>query len=211
MKVLLKLDGRTASGGSALVMHNERLADPLDPMARAIAAVAKKRNKTEADHERIAWLEFLGGLYTMPMLEAEPNGAKANGGKPVVGVPAWNVLRSLQDGAKRHKRGADVLRGVYPLETFAPLGYDGPPGVVELWQSGDFTLRKSVGVQRARTIRTRPIFVDWRLELPVEVDSKIFDLDTLENIIRDAGVYSGLGDGRPIYGRYSGAIEAVAA
>ena len=31
MQVTLKLDGRTASGGSALIMHNERLADPLDP------------------------------------------------------------------------------------------------------------------------------------------------------------------------------------
>src|SRR5262249_49765792 len=62
VKLLLKLDGTAASGGSPLVMHNERLADPLDPFARDIAKVSKKRNKTEADHLEIARLEFLGGM-----------------------------------------------------------------------------------------------------------------------------------------------------
>lgn len=194
MKVLLKLDGRTASGGSALVMHNERLADPLDPIVREIAGYTKKRNKTEADHLEIARLEFLGGLYT-------------NGNGPC--LPGWNVLRCLQDGARRHKRGMDVPRGVFPLADHADVMYEGDKerDPEKLWQAGAFALRKTVGVQRARTMRTRPIFTEWQAELPVEIDPVIFDLDTLAVFWKDAGRYAGLGEMRPVYGRFDATIK----
>lgn len=196
MELTLKLDGRSASGGSALIMHSERLADPLDPAARAIAKISKKRGKTEADHIALARLEFLGGMYS-------------NGNGPC--LPAWNILRCLQDGAKRHKRGADVLRGVYPKVEHTDVEYDGPRDPEELWKDGTFALRKTVGVQRARTVRTRPIFVDWQAALNVEVDGTVFDLDTLRNIWREAGVYAGIGDMRPVYGRFAGTIDVVKA
>lgn len=192
MKVLLKLDGRSKAGGSPLVMHNERLADPLDDIVRAIAAISKKRNKTEADHLEIARQEFEGGLYT-------------NGNGPC--LPAWNILRCLQDGAKRHKRGADVLRGVYPVADHADVIYDGPRETEALWKDGSFALRKTVGIQRARTMRTRPIFRDWRSELLVEVDPTIWDLDTLANCWKDAGVYAGIGEMRPVYGRFTATLK----
>jgi hypothetical protein len=192
MKVLLKLDGRTASGGSALVMHNERLADPLDEYTRAIAKISKKRNKTEADHLEIGRLEFLGGMYT-------------NGNGPC--IPAWNILRCLQDGGKRHKRGADVLRGVYPLAEHADVIYEGERDPETMWKVGRFSLRKTVGIQRSRTMRTRPIFTEWQAELPVEVDPVVFDLDTLRNIWRESGIYAGLGEMRPVYGRFAATLE----
>lgn len=192
MKVLLTLDGRTESGGSALVMHHERLADPLEDYTREIAKISKKRNKTEADHLEIARLEFLGGMYT-------------NGNGPC--LPAWNILRCLQDGAKRHKRGQDVLRGVYPLTDHADVQYEGPRDPDEMWKNGGFSLRKTVGIQRARTMRTRPIFTDWQAELGVEVDPVVFDLDTLANVWREAGVYAGLGEMRPVYGRFKATLK----
>lgn len=192
MKALLKLDGRTASGGSALVMHNERLADPLDEIVREIAGITKKRSKTEADHLEIARLEFKGGLYT-------------NKNGPC--LPAWNVLRCLQDGAKRHKRGADVLRGIYPLFETVDLDYEGPRDPDELWKSGSFALRKTVGIQRSRTMRTRPVFSEWQAQLGVEVDPTIWDLDTLAHVWKDAGTYAGLGEMRPVYGRFVATVE----
>lgn len=191
MKVILNLDGRTASGGSALVCHNERLADPLDPIVREIGGITAKRKKTEADHLEIARLEFLGGLYT-------------NGNGPC--LPAWNILRCLQDGARRHKRGLDVPRGIYPRAEHADIVYVGPRNPDEMWKAGKFSLRKTVGVQRSRTMRTRPIFTEWQAALPIEVDSTVFDLDTLAHIWKDAGIYAGLGEMRPVYGRFAGTI-----
>lgn len=192
MELTLVLDGRTVSGGSALIMHSERLADPLDDWTKQIAAISRKRGKTEADHLAISRLEFLGGLYS-------------NGNGPC--LPAWNIIRCLQDGAKRHKRGADVLRGVYPRAEHADVMYDGPRDPEELWKAGTFALRKTVGVQRSRTVRTRPIFLDWQASLPIEIDPTVFDLDSLRGFFKEAGVYAGIGDMRPVYGRFAGSIE----
>jgi hypothetical protein len=205
MQVTLHLDGRTASGGSALLMHNERLADPLDPFVQALSQLTGKRKKTTADHEEIAHIEFLGGLYTNPAINYPLNGTKA-----APAIPAWNILRCLQDGAKRQKRGADVLRGIFPLIEDAEVKYDGPTDPEKLWQDGSFSLRKSVGVQRNRTMRTRPLFTDWQIELPVEVDAAVFDVHTLEKAWADAGIYSGLGDMRPVYGRFKGTLKEEA-
>lgn len=204
MKVLLKADGRTAAGGSALLMHNMRLADPLDPFQRAIGSIAKKRNKTEADLLEIARLEFLGGLYTDPEM---PTPDDVDGNTPV--IPAFNILRCLQGGATKQKRGKDVLRGVFPLATQAPLEYDGPRQPDELWKAGGFFLRETVGVQRSRTVRTRPMFTDWQAALEAEVDSEIFDIDTLRVAWKDAGIREGLGDKRPVQGRFCGSIEVI--
>lgn len=204
MQVILHADGRPESGGSALVQHNERLADPLDPIVRELSQITKKRSKTEEDHLEIARLEFMGGLYTNPPLDLSMNGST-----PAPGVPAWNIIRCLQEGGKRRKRGADVLRGVHPIESHVPIEYDGPRNPHDMWIDGRFSLRKTVGVQRARTMRTRPVFVDWQLSLPVEVDPVVFDLDVLAAIWRDAGVYAGLGEMRPIYGRFAATVEVV--
>jgi hypothetical protein len=76
-----------------------------------------------------------------------------------------------------------------------------------MWTSGRFALRKGVGVQRSRTIRTRPIFTEWDLALDVEVDPVVFDLDTLAKFWADAGRYCGLGEMRPVYGRFRATIE----
>lgn len=203
MQVLLRLDGRSPKG-SALICHNERLADPLDPFARAIKEVSGKRKKTDADHVDMAHLEFLGGLYANPPLTWPLNGSS----NAVPSLPAWNVLRCLQDGGRRNKRGVDVPRGIYPLAEFAAIQYDGPADPEKLWQQRDvFALRKSVGVQRARTMRTRPIFAEWQSELLIEVDANVFNLDDLRLIWRDAGIYAGIGDMRPVYGRFIGTIE----
>jgi len=196
MQLVLVLDGRTDSGGAPLIMHSERLADPLDEWTRKIAAISKKRNKTEADHLEIGRLEFLGGMYV-------------NGNGPA--LPAWNIIRCLQDGAKRHKRGQDVLRGVYPRAEHADVMYEGPRDPDAMWKAGTFALRKTVGIQRSRTVRTRPIFVDWQARLPIEIDDTVFDLDSLREFWRQAGIFAGIGDMRPVYGRFAGVIEEVPA
>jgi hypothetical protein len=202
MKLLLNADGTKAVGGpSTLIVHNERLADRLDEFARAISAISKKRNKTEADEEEIGRLEFYGGLYTEPQITGP---ADLNGQR--ICLPAWNLLRCLQEGATRQKRGKDVLRGVYPLADHVVPEFDGPTGLTERWQDG-YWLRKTVGVQRSRTVRTRALFTDWRFSLPVEVDPNVFDVHTIRVAWRDAGTYVGLAEMRPVFGRFEGTVE----
>lgn len=194
MRVVIRLDGQESSGGSALLCHNERLGDPLDPFQQAVSAISSKRNKTLADHLELGRREFLGGLYT-------------NGNGPC--IPSMNVLRCVQEGAKRHRLGKHVLRGMFPLVEEADLLYEGPRDPDELWEQAEkFSLRKGVVVSGRRIIRTRPLFRDWGLEVPFEVDADVLDLDDVEKIVAEAGMYEGLGDMRPVQGRFAGTVFA---
>lgn len=194
MKVILVADGRSEVGGTPLLMRHPRMGDPLEPPARALAAITRKRAKGEADHAEMARIEWFGNLY-------------ANGNGPA--MPGWNIIRCLQDGAKRRKKGADVLRGVMPIDEHADLTYTGDDirDPEELWKDGRFTDRQLVGVGQSRTPRTRPIWHEWGFELNVEVNLEIFDLDVLALCWEDAGRFIGIGDNRPKYGRFKGTIR----
>jgi hypothetical protein len=192
VKVIFRLDGRLASGGAALLQHNERLADPLDEFARELKNLSGKRGKTDAEHLALARVEFMGGLYT-------------NGNGPC--VPADNVLACLTEAARRRKRGKDVDRGVFPLAEEVDLLYDGPRDPDDLWKEREtFSLRKGVGIQGKKVTRTRPLFPEWAAEFPLEIDPDVFDIDTLQAVALDAGRYIGLGDRRPRMGRFAGEI-----
>ena len=45
------------------MMHNARLANPLDPLVQEIKKLTGKRKKTEDDLLQIARLEWEGGFY----------------------------------------------------------------------------------------------------------------------------------------------------
>jgi hypothetical protein len=208
MKVLLKADGRGAVGGTPLVMHNDRLSDPLDSCAQAVAAVSKKRNKTLADYEELGRREYIGGLYTVPPIEVDGKGLLTSNSQ-IPCIPAWNVLRCLQQGAQNQKRGLDVPRGVQPIDEVGKLSYEGPHAPEELWKDVGYVLRKPVMVRGNKTVRNRPLFGDWMAQLLIEVDVNILDVHTLRTAWAYAGKYVGLGELRPIYGRFVGTAEVV--
>jgi len=193
MRVIL--DGRAESNGSPLLMHNERLADPLNEFALEIGKISKKRGKTEADHLEIARLEFVGGLYY-----DEKDG-------PV--MPVWNIVRCIQNAGKQHKLGAAVLRGVVPATVTVPVLYDGPRDIEGMWADGRFALRKSVGIGGSRTMRTRPCFTDWQINAEIEVDLTQLNPEKVCQLVEEAGRFQGLGDNRPVFGRFLGHAELV--
>lgn len=195
MKIVVDLDGRAESGGAPLVMHNPRLADPLDEHTIALAALTGKRKKTLADHIEISRTEFEGALYF------------DEGLGPV--LPGIVVLRCIQAGAKAQKLGASVLRALIPIADSVPLEYDGPRTIQALWEDGRFALRKTVMVQRSMTNRTRPIFQEWRARVPFELDLTQLDLHKVSEIVAYAGRYYGLLEMRPFYGRFKGTVEAA--
>lgn len=196
-RIRVIFDGATSANGSALLMHNERLADPIDPYTRHLAELTGKRKKTERDHEEIGRREFIGGGYWM--VDTGPEGEQA---APY--IPTWNIIRCLQEAATRHKLGKHVVSGIVPISEETPLQYDGPRDADSLWKDGRFHSRKGVGVGQSRVIRTRPAFSDWKVETELELDLTILDPDTVDLIAAQAGMYKGLGDARPRFGRFSG-------
>jgi hypothetical protein len=201
-RIRVVFDGATDVNGSPLLMHNERLADPIDPYTRWLAELTKKRTKTERDHEEIGRREFMGGGYW-----ATDKGPGKTRGNPF--VPTWNMVRCLQEAASRYKLGRHVVRGIIPVSEETLLVYDGPTDADELWKTGLFHSRKGVGVGQKRVIRTRPCFTNWSVDTELELDLTILDPETVNLIAREAGIYFGLGDARPRFGRFHGTAELI--
>lgn len=183
------------TGVLPLIIHSERLANPRDPISKKIKVIAAKgKKKTEEDNETLAWLEFQGSFYKEHFDGIGPN------------VPSKNVLATIRDGAKMSKLGKDVTKAMIAPEPACALTYDGPRTIQELWDTGDrpegFVDLRSVKIGRSRVMRCRPIFREWSLVAKFDLDLAIMDEDVLMEVAEKAGKYVGLGDYRPVYGRF---------
>jgi hypothetical protein len=184
----------TFEGTGALLMHNARMSNPLDPAARAHKKVSGKRQKTEDDHKEMAHLEFIGSLYHDP--DAGPY------------IPGDNVWRCLYDAAKKSKRGPKVKEGLLIVTDVNPLGgFGGPRDAEGLWADENFRHFASAKVGQVRVTRCRPVFRSWRVEADGIIDTNVLDFAELEQIAEVAGSLVGLGDWRPRFGRFTALVE----
>lgn len=184
-------------GIAPLMMHGDRLANPLDEWAIKLKSVTTKKDKTTEDYDAMSQIEFYGGIYH-------------NGKTPF--IPSRNFRKAIEVGATGLKKGADIKRGVFILEDELPLIYDGPKDVAGLFRSKVFVDLRMVGNQRNRVLRTRPIFKPpWGFEVALNFDAAEINEDVLRACVERAGQFVGLGDYRPFpsggsYGRF--AIES---
>ena len=100
----------SCEGTAPLLMHNARLVDPLDMVVKKIREVSTKTKKTDEDHEEIAKLEWLGGIYYDPSLGPY--------------VPTLNLHRCLVEGARRTRaaRLSELCRTHVPIPRFLWVG-----------------------------------------------------------------------------------------
>lgn len=175
------------TGTTPLLMHNGQLAAPGNKWSRLMKEITSKRNKTDADYEELARLEFFGGLY---MTQDGPI------------VPAENIKAMIIRAAKGERMGKDAGAGVFVNE-HAILEYDGPRTAQGLWDDSRFIHSSLVKVRGSRTTRTRPMFEDWSAVVEVEHEDTFVNEADLDRWMHDAGIKIGLGDWRPeMYGRF---------
>jgi hypothetical protein len=186
MKILkVKLEGT-----APIILHSDRLCNPLDPLTKTLKQYTSKRKKTDDDLLEIARIEWMGGLYYDESVG--------------VYIPGQNVEATIQNSAKLQRRGQDVKRGLMVVEHMIPLEYDGPKKPEILFGDGDteFVDMRSVVVQRARLMRCRPIFNKWAIEFSVGYNPEIFNKDDVIELIKNGGELIGLCDMRPRYGKF---------
>ena len=179
-------------GTSPLLMHNERLADPLDAVTKELKRTTSKKKKTDEDHEQVARIEWEGGLYFDDKIGPY--------------LPGWNLVATLKSAGRLSKRGKDIERAVNILEDKVPVQYSGPRKLDAMYKAG-MRDRRSVGVMGKRVIRTRPRFEEWAVEFTLLFEEGVFNRDDLVAILADAGTMIGTGDFRPRFGRFS--VEVV--
>lgn len=178
-------------GVGPMLMHSARLADPLDPLTRSIAAITSKRLKTEADQARISELEWQGGLWL-------------HDGQPC--LPTHCIKSVLVAGARKRNKGA-VARAAFQPDGPALVEHDGPKNIAELWTDIRFRHREMVRVRDALTPRTRPCFPQWRARIAATFLPSMVNRAEVIEFFKLAGPH-GLGDHRPEFGRFL--VEEVA-
>lgn len=174
--------------GVQMLTHNERLANPLDPIARQMKEISSKRTKTPDDLAAMARLEFVGGLYL------------TDDGK--VGIPAWNVFRCIQEGGKLNRLGKSIERAVQMIGSdILPVEHDGPSSPDAMWDAGCYDSR-SVKIGTSKVTRCRPRFTNWRIETDIILVTEVLSEADLRMAMDNAGLMCGLGDYRPRFGRF---------
>jgi len=159
----------------------------MNALTKELKRLTGKRDKTDADQEEIARLEWHGSLY---LDKSEPC------------IPGEVLEATFNSAAKKRRKGQQVKAGLY-CDGFFPLQYNGPRKPDELWQLEEFRLTCGVRVQRNRVMRTRPIFRDWALSFTVTFNDALLNPTDITDLLTYAGENIGLCDWRPKFGRFT--------
>ena len=175
------------------LMHNNTGVDPLHPLTREMKKITGKRKKTDEDHELMSNIEYQQGIY------------HDEGVGPY--WPGENIEAMVLSAAKMTRDGQKSKFGIWCKDFKAPLQYDGPRDLASLIADPRFCDRRAARVKENRVMRTRPRFDNWLLTFTLGFKAEIFDRETVIDIVKKAGEYVGLSDGRPRYGQFQ-VIEA---
>ena len=175
------------TGVVPLHQHNGQLADPLNTWAREMKKISGKRNKTDADHEELARLEWHGSLYLAD-------------GKPC--IPGRCMDATLINAAKKTKKGIQAKSGLICEGNF-PLVYDGPDNITALWEDERFRERILMRIKGSGVMRTMPSFFPWSTTIIVKFNDESLNHRDIDAFVKTGGDTIGILEGRPRFGRYA--------
>jgi hypothetical protein len=185
------------TGTCACLMHNARLANPMDEFVKQLKPLVSKKakDKTDEDFAQIAWIEFQGGIYF----------------DPEIGVyfPGQNILACVREAAKLTRNGETVRRGMIVVEDKVHLKGKYPKTLRAIFDAGfrDIRCVGARGSKGTKTMRCRPMFFPWEVVFSVYIDEDVIESgDRLLQFMEVAGRLTGLGDGRPYYGKFTAEV-----
>lgn len=191
------------TGVSPLLMHNGRLANPLDVIAKEMKAVTGKRKKTDEDFKLLSDLEWLGSLYTTEDVAVKVSGrevAVSGGGR--LCVPP-ELMEGLLIEASKKNRQRDLFKSGVLVEGPSVIEYSGPKSVADLFQKNGFRDIRRCKVKMSTIMRTRVIIRDWSVAATVSYLPSVLNERDIADTLTMAGSIIGLGDYRPKFGRFS--------
>ena len=174
---------------SPLVMNCDTLADPLNPMTKKMKELTGLKNKQDEHHMAIAKIQWNASLYHDDEIG--------------VYLSSKMIIGCLRASARKEKKGLQMKAVIIDCIPGTPLlPYEGM-SPDKLWmvknkkdaQTHVFT--EAVTVQRAKTMRTRPIFHNWEVKFEILLNTEILSEDELRRIIERAGFEYGVGELRP--------------
>ena len=185
----------TWKGISPLIMHSCQCVNPLHPIAKELKKYTSKKNKTDEDLVKISDLEWEAGAYWKDGMGLY--------------IPAENVEATIINDAKANKKGKDIQKYVDVTDLYIPFEYGEDLTKEELIQNYEYRDTRIMTVMRSKILRTRPRFDQWVIEFNLRYNEEKIDIETIINAMEYAGLYVGLCDSRPKYGKFSVVIEEL--
>lgn len=205
---LIKID---VTGTTELLMHNGRLANPMDPNTKEVAnAYAEwKRSKTDEAFNSLARAEFTGSLYFAEYRDIGPYWPSDNLHTCLKNAGA-KVKAAGRRGSLKNAVAASLINWEDEVNPLVYAGYKGsiPRDLNGLWETESYRFQKPARVGSSKVIRTRPVFRNWRFEASCVLDTEVLDLADLRRVAQVAGQVVGLGDWRPEKGGRRGRFTA---
>lgn len=173
------------TGTTPLLMHNVRMANPLDEYAKAVSELtARKKNLTPEEFaSEKSKLQFMGGLYWNDEIG--------------LSLPGYNVFKCFVEGARMSKNGTKLEQAIVDYTPHCAIDpwaakYDTADEVF----ADQHYLMTMVKIGASTVPSTRPQFLTWALDISFTFDDSIVDEATLLSSGEAAGRFKGLGDGR---------------
>lgn len=142
----------TWKGITPLIMHSCQCVNPLHPISKEIRKLNDKprgQKLTEEELERLSDLEWEAGAYWQDGLGLY--------------IPGENVEATIRNGAKANKKGKDIEKYVNITDLYIPFDYGENLTKEELIKRFEYRDTRPMVVSRARILRTRPRFDQWRI------------------------------------------------
>lgn len=190
-------------GVSPAIIHSGRMANPLDPLTKLMKQTTGKRKKSDEDIALMADIEWLGAFYPSEPGEVEVKDNKLS--LVGFGVPGWpgeNIEAMLVAAAKMQRLGKQFKAGIL-CDGFFPLKFGEDKNIEQIFSDPKYRDTRRVRVQTATIMRTRPIFQKWSLRVTVSYLEELLNEQQIQDAMQTAGVYIGLSDYRPKYGRFT--------
>lgn len=172
--------------------------------ARALKEVTSKRSKTDADHELIGNIEWLGGWYYK-------DGAcefAVGSNEVIVGDHGALILRfdiiwaMLVNSAKKNKLGNQFKAGVF-VDNDVDLEFEGKRDLMSMMADDNLRIVTPEKVGTAKVMRTRPYLKKWQVSPIINYDDTVVNKSQIEQALEIGGRIIGLCERRPSYGRFA--------
>lgn len=193
----------TLTGTAPLLMKSLAIMNTNDPRVQEhkelVEAGKNRKVRTSVQEDRLRYLEFELAMYWDQDLGPY--------------LPSWNIVRSIQEGAKAYKFGQKVLSGLFlDAPEGVPLQYTGPRDVAGLYNAGFLDERPvnsnpSSGKGGSMVVKVRPRFNQWQATFTATLFETVFDLDQFIASAEMAG-RKGIGDYRDRFGKFSVEVTA---
>jgi len=186
-------------GISPLIMHSDKLCNPMDPQAKKLKEISSIRGKKDEHYLAMSEIEWFGALY--------------HDDEVGLHITSKVLLGCFQAAARKFKLGKATKGIMIDCALGVPLiGYE-KTTPQKLWDTKNkagerqYVFYNTVVVGMARLVRTLPIFPKWELNFDLYLNTELLSEKQLVTILNTAGFEFGLCELRPqnasgTYGRF---------